>query len=104
MPGGTARLRVSGAITRRLGRVRGPSLNGSNNLVGVFGIDTEAHVNFDGFVEFREFDFLEKGDCLSEGVFAHFYLFARSLILFAGFFCHISSWCKRSRVHAQTSH
>src|SRR5215475_13764165 len=32
MPGGTARLRVSGAITRRLGSVIGPSLKGSNNF------------------------------------------------------------------------
>src|SRR5437660_974932 len=33
MPGGTARLRVSGAITRRLGGVIGPSLKGLNSLV-----------------------------------------------------------------------
>src|SRR5258708_6503532 len=32
-PGGTARLRVSGAITRRFGKVIGPSLKGSNSLV-----------------------------------------------------------------------
>src|SRR5262245_22472923 len=32
MPGGTARLRVSGAITRRLGSVIGPSLKGSKSL------------------------------------------------------------------------
>ena len=35
MPGGMARLRVSGAITKRLGSVNGPSLKGSNSLVGV---------------------------------------------------------------------
>src|SRR2546423_8409086 len=35
MPGGTARLRVSGAIAKRLGSVIGPSLNGSNSLEGV---------------------------------------------------------------------
>src|SRR6266481_7939006 len=34
MPGGTARLRVRGAITRRLGSVIGPSLKGSKSLVG----------------------------------------------------------------------
>src|SRR5689334_5207505 len=33
MPGGTARLRVSGAIARRFGNVIGPSLKGSNSLV-----------------------------------------------------------------------
>src|SRR5439155_14463535 len=33
MPGGTARLRVSGAIARRFGSVIGPSLKGSNSLV-----------------------------------------------------------------------
>src|SRR3954469_18345796 len=33
MPGGTARLRVSGAMTRRFGSVIGPSLKGSNSLV-----------------------------------------------------------------------
>src|SRR5258708_26258486 len=32
MPGGIARLRVNGAITRRLGSVSGPSLNGSNSF------------------------------------------------------------------------
>jgi hypothetical protein len=63
----------------------------------VLGVNTKPHVNFDGFVEFGELDLLKKGDCLIEGVFARFYLFARSLILFAWFFCHISSWCKRSR-------
>ena len=34
MPGGMARLRVSGAITKRLGSVIGPSLKGSKSLVG----------------------------------------------------------------------
>src|SRR4051812_10329607 len=33
MPGGTARLRVSGAIARRFGSAIGPSLKGSNSLV-----------------------------------------------------------------------
>ena len=45
MPGGTARLRVSGAIARRFGSVIGPSLKGSNSLVwlmsGMSAIDDD---------------------------------------------------------------
>src|SRR4051794_15915721 len=45
MPGGTARLRVSGAIARRFGSVIGPSLKGSNSLVwlmsGMFRVNDD---------------------------------------------------------------
>src|ERR1700759_903099 len=38
MPGGVARLRVKGAMTKRLGKVSGPSLKGSRSFDAVIGI------------------------------------------------------------------
>src|SRR5665213_4595964 len=48
-------------------------------------------MNFDGLVEFRELDLLEKGNCLSERILARFDLLERSLIFLAWFSCHVSS-------------
>ena len=39
----------------------------AHHLVGMLGIDAQAHVDLDGFVEFGELDLLEKRNCLSRG-------------------------------------
>src|SRR5208283_697958 len=63
----------------------------ANHLVGMLGIDAEAHVDLDGLIEFGEFDLLEERNCLIEGVIARFNLLERSLIFFSWFPCHVSS-------------
>ena len=38
----------------------------ANHLVGVLGIDAEAHVHLDGLVELGELDLLDEGNCFFE--------------------------------------
>ena len=62
----------------------------ADHLVGMFGIDTEPHVQFDGLVEFCELYFLYEWDSLIEAIRAGFYLFGRSFELLTDF-GHVSS-------------
>ena len=77
----------------------------ADHLVGMLGIDAQAHVHFDGLVELGELDFLEKRNGLFELILARLDLLQRSLILFTWFACHISSLVQAVRPKgARTSH
>src|ERR1019366_3941274 len=63
----------------------------ADHLVGVLGIDAEAHMYFHGLVEFCVLDFLDKRNGLFQEVIPGFDLLLRGLILFTRFTCHVSS-------------
>jgi len=77
----------------------------AHHLVRVLGIDTQAHVYFDGFVELGVLDFLEKRNRLFELIFPGFYLFSGRLVLLTWFVCHFSSLVQAVRYKGRrTSH
>ena len=77
----------------------------AHHLVGVLGVDAEAHVHLHGLVELGEFDLLDERNGLFELIFPGLYLLPRGLILFTWFACHVSSLVQAVRQKGKrTSH
>jgi hypothetical protein len=61
----------------------------ADHLVGMFGIDTQAHVKLDGFVELGELDLLDKRHGLFDGVGLSLDLSEGGSIFFTLFAAHV---------------
>jgi hypothetical protein len=57
-------------------------------LVSVLGVHTKAHVNFNGFVEFGEFDFLGEANGFGDGINPSFDLLGGGQVFFSLFLSH----------------
>ena len=71
----------------------------AHHLVGVLGIDAEAHVQFDGLVELGKLDFLDQRNGFFKRVRLALHLIERSRILFTSFVAHVFEWSKRSELN-----
>ena len=73
----------------RLTQTIGQDNRAADHLVGLLGVDTEAHVHFNGFVEFGVLDLLNERYGFSEAVKTSLHLFSRSGVLLTWFIWHI---------------